>query len=449
MRLSPHLQNLVPQRIGTQIAMLVIISFVLAHAVVTATFLFKEPPPNIMKPHSVQLGKLLFLAELLDKVSGPDNRSDILQAARNINPDIKLLKELPVPQGEDSRMLKDIQNDYDGRVTIFSEYPQSKGFSKSPGLSAGVQLSSGAVLAMPLLLSQPPHSRIFSPLLFGILFFLGMPVLLLSLWAARALTLPLERFADAAEHFTLSSSDASLAEQGPMEVRKLAEALNNMQKRIRLLMEERTQMLAAVGHDLRTPITRLRLRAEYIEKDSLKQQVFRDLETMENLVKSTLTFLRDETSKNHKIKTDLPSLVQTVCDDFSDTGRMVKLSCISDLHIECDPEQLSRAISNLIENGLKFGRSVTVRVDAPVDGVLGDVARIAVCDDGPGIPDIEKERVLKPFYRSDAARDLNEDDSFGLGLSIVQSIVEAHNGKLELLDAKPTGLIVLLTLPVT
>jgi signal transduction histidine kinase len=217
-----------------------------------------------------------------------------------------------------------------------------------------------------------------------------------------------------------------------------------MQARVLKLIADRTRMLAAVSHDLRTPITRLRLRAEDIENAELRSQILRDLGTMQNLVQSALSFLRGQNEQGAAVKADLPALLQTVCDGFSDTGHAIQYSGPAHLYVSCEPDQLMRAVENLIDNGLKFGSSVAVRVDQQ-----GQDAVIEIQDDGPGIADAEKQRAIEPFYRGDAARDLNKGDSFGLGLSIAHSIIERNGGRLELADGRPTGLLARVTLPVT
>ena len=165
---------------------------------------------------------------------------------------------------------------------------------------------------------------------------------------------------------------------------------------------------------------------------------------MQNLVQSALSFLRGEDEQGAAVKADLPALLQTVCDGFSDTGHAIQYSGPAHLYVSCEPDQLMRAVENLIDNGLKFGSSVAVRVDQK-----GQDAVIEIQDDGPGIADAEKQRAIEPFYRGDAARDLNKGDSFGLGLSIAHSIVKRNGGRLELTDGWPTGLLARITLPVT
>jgi signal transduction histidine kinase len=267
-------------------------------------------------------------------------------------------------------------------------------------------------------------------------------VTVLSWWAARQITAPLTRFADAAERFTTEAANAPLVESGPLEVRRATKALNDMQARVLKLVADRTRMLAAVSHDLRTPITRLRLRAEQIEKDELRMSILRDLATMQRLTHSALAFLRGQSEPCVLAKTELPSLVQTACDGFADIGREVTYSGPPHLYVTCEPEQLLRAVENLVDNSLKFGNSVAVTVRQQ-----GHVAAIEVRDDGPGIVNAEKVVVFEPFYRGDTARNLNNGESFGLGLSIAQNIVQRSGGRLELVDAAPTGLLARVLLP--
>jgi len=348
--------------------------------------------------------------------------------------------DAPLNPGEfpDNRLLRGIQAELGDRFSVFTiSFPRRQ---PAGGLEAVIRLPDGSAIAGHL--DPRPPGLGPTPVLLSALVFLAVAISLLSLWAARSLTAPLTRFADAAERFSVGPVDVPLSEEGPAEIRRAAVALNELRIRIRRLVEDRTGMLAAVSHDLRTPITRLRLRAEEIEPEPLKLQTIRDLETMQNMVRSALSFLRDQAKSSQHARTDLPSLVQTVCDNSSDTGRDVIFTGPSHLNIDCDPDQITRALANLIDNALKFGTSVRVKLSN------GEERRVTidVQDDGPGIPDTEKQRALEPFYRGDASRGLNDNDSFGLGLSIARSISESHGGTLELIDAKPGGLLVRLTL---
>ena len=428
--MSALLRLITPRRIGTQIALLVVTAIVLAHVVLTAAFLLLEHgrPPA---PGLAEIERLAFAARLIETGQDADARAALLAAARRADPSLLVLTQAPAPDADASeeRLLRDMQAQLGGPALFAARNPEVGG----PERLAVTRLADGTILAAPFV--HPPRPPFISPIVLGTLPFLASALMLLSVWAARQLASPLARFADAAEGFTAKGDSTPLPETGPLEVKRVARALNEMQARVLKLIDDRTRMLAAVSHDLRTPITRLRLRAEDIADAALRDPILRDLSTMENLVRSALWFLRGELEPAPPVVADLPPLVQTVCDDFFDAGQPVRYAGPPHLYVRCDPDQLMRAIQNLIDNGLKFGTSVMVRVMH-----AGDAAVIEVADNGPGIVDAEKERVLEPFYRGDSSRNLNDGDSFGLGLSIARSIAAQNGGRLELKDARPTGL---------
>ena len=437
-------QMLKSRRIGTQIAVLVVTSLLIAQAVTAATFLFLGPPGRFMHSPDVMLAKLLVTAKLVAAAPTAEAQQAIIAAARSGLPELRFETD-PPPADQvhfGDRFVQGIERELGDPLSVFRTGPA--GPDSAPQI--GVRLPDGSAImtAMP-----PPRRLGLSPGLTSALVFLACATTLLFLWAARTLTAPLAKFADAAERFTVGRSDAALSERGPVEIRRVAKALNEMRARIRQMVEDRTRMLAAVSHDLRTPITRLRLRAEEIAPGTLKRQVIRDLDSMADMVHSALSFLRDQSTESlttaRRVKTDLPSLVQTLCDGFSDMGANVSFSGPAHLQITCDPEQLTRALSNLVDNGIKFGAAVTVALTQPPGGPV----TIEVADDGPGIAEAERERVMEPFYRSDAARGLDGTPSFGLGLSIARSVAQAHGGTLSLHGLAPKGLIARLTLPQT
>jgi signal transduction histidine kinase len=266
-------------------------------------------------------------------------------------------------------------------------------------------------------------------------------------WGARALTAPLARFASAAGEFSLDRDPLPLAEDsGPDEVRTASRALNRMQARIRSMIENRTRMLAAVSHDLRTPITRMRLRAEFIDQDETRRQMVADLDQMDRMVHAALSYLRDGASSHRRDLIDIATLMQTICNDFSDLGGVVVYEGPGRLLARGNTDELQRAVTNLVDNALKHGGNwAKVRLEALSESEIA----IDVLDEGPGIPDERKKAMLEPFARGDSARSLNESTGgFGLGLAIVKAAAEAHGGELLLLDARPFGLHARLQLPI-
>ncbi len=271
---------------------------------------------------------------------------------------------------------------------------------------------------------------------------MAVAFILFSLWLIRRVTWPLRVFAAASERLGKDVAAPPLIIDGPSELRQAAGAFNEMQKRLRRLIENRTHMLAAISHDLRTPITLLRLRAESVEDMEERTKMQDTLDEMEAMVSSTLSFAREDAEKEQPVRVNLVALVSSICDDMTDTGYQVELHSEGELIHECRPGAIKRAISNLIENAIKYGGSARVelrKIDSAVE--------IIVEDDGPGIPEDELEKVFSPFYRVEISRG-RETGGIGLGLSVAQSVVDKHGGEIELTNRKEGGLRVRVVLPV-
>jgi signal transduction histidine kinase len=292
---------------------------------------------------------------------------------------------------------------------------------------------------MPLHHRQPPFWG--NPLITTVMFAVII-ITLLGLWAARALTAPLSSFAKAAESFSLDGDPAALPQRGPEEIRALARALNRMRERITTLINDRTKMLAAISHDLRTPITRMRLRCEFVEDDIQRNRMLADLDQMHSMLGSVLSFLRNGRNLEPMTLVDVVSILELVADQFTDMGDAVSYAGPSHAMATVRPDDLLRSVTNLVENAVKFGTETTIRL-----GVLADDMTIDVEDDGPGISDSDKVTVLEPFVRGDHARNMDEATGFGLGLSIASTIATAHGGELSLHDRQPRGLIARIRLP--
>lgn len=273
--------------------------------------------------------------------------------------------------------------------------------------------------------------------------FAFISITLLGLWAARALTAPLTSFARAAESFSLDGDAPLLPERGPEEIRSLARALNRMRQRIAMLMDDRTRMLAAISHDLRTPLTRMRLRCEFVEDEIQRRRMLADLNQMHAMLGSVLSFLRNGRKTEPMTLVEVASILQLVADQFTDMGHNVSYVGPEHAMATVRPDDVLRALNNLVENAVKFGAEIVIRLS-----VAPDVLVIDVEDDGPGISDAHKPAMLEPFVRGDDARNMDEATGFGLGLSIAKSIVTAHGGELVLQDRKPHGLVVRIRLPV-
>ena len=269
---------------------------------------------------------------------------------------------------------------------------------------------------------------------------LGSIVGVLLLMIGRV-TRPLSALASAADRLGRGENIGPVSEQGPREVRVTTRAFNAMQDRLSRYVDDRTRMLAAISHDLRTPITALRLRAEMLDDDDTRDRMLETLDTMAQMTDATLSFMRDASSSEETSRVDLAALVASLAEDFRDMGHQVSWSVPDRLIYPCRSNGLRRVLSNLIENAVRYGSDISVDLQAMPDSV-----DIVVRDDGPGIPDEKLDEVFEPFERLDEARN-TESGNVGLGLAISRSIVQAHGGDLRLQNRPEGGLEARVSLP--
>lgn len=272
---------------------------------------------------------------------------------------------------------------------------------------------------------------------------MALGILLVSFVLVRSVTAPLRTLASAADRIGIDLAAPEVPQTGPREIQQTAKAFNRMQARIKRLISDRTQTLAAVSHDLKTPITRLRLRAEFVKDEELRQTIEGDLDEMERMIDSTLAFLRGDATGEESKTVDIATILETVSDQLVDTGHDVVLAGLPHVSLRCKPLAIKRALSNLIENAVKYGRRARVAL-----AERGDEIVITIADDGPGIPEEELERVFDPFYRLEASRS-RETGGTGLGLTVARTAIRAHGGDVRLHNLDPCGLCVTVTLPKT
>lgn len=259
--------------------------------------------------------------------------------------------------------------------------------------------------------------------------------LLFFVWYVERFTKPLRQFKRAAEQLGIELKPLPIVEYGPPIVRETADAMNQMQKRITDLIADRTRMLAAISHDLRTPITRMKLRAQFLEDKEVSRDQIQDLDEMETMISQILAYAKDAANVEAATTLDLSALIVALCDEKSEQGYDVTCEAeISRALMPGRPLALKRALNNLLNNAVKYAKHIKVsirRVDKHYE--------IIIDDDGPGIPPSELEKVFTPFYRIDSSRNSKTGGS-GLGLAIVQDIVRAHRGSIQLSNLEPTGL---------
>jgi signal transduction histidine kinase len=428
-----------PRRIAGQIAILVVLSVVVVFAIFAAIIVLRAPPERGERFGWPLQDRFAAVIRVLD--AAPDNtaRAAVMTSVTAAYPQFNLAFDAAAPNGSatDTRIER-LQR-------LLGEHAITVGVDQGSELGGRsrlvVTLRDGTRVAASLNISsnRPPE---ISMVLLGGAIFVAVTFALLSLWAARALTSPLTSFSAAAEGFSVEGGSPPLPETGPAEVKALSRALNRMRARISRLVEDRTRMLAAVSHDLRTPITRLRLRAEFVADEAIRGAMLRDLDQMNAMISGALAHLRDGQANAAQAKVDISALLSTIADDFGDLGADITFEGPQRLVVFGRADELARAVTNLVENALKYGGSAALRLRAFPSAIEIDVA-----DRGPGIPAELRDAMTQPFARGDTARNLDAPAGFGLGLSIVRAVAAAHGGTLALLDGESGGLTARLTLP--
>lgn len=314
--------------------------------------------------------------------------------------------------------------------------------AEGPGLDR-VRMAIGLSDDSWLIVSSGNPVKAYMRLLLGLLWMTGIggTVMVLSVWAARRLASPIDRFAKAAERLGVDPDSPELEESGPRELRTAIRAFNRMQERLRRFVADRTQMLAAISHDLRTPLTRLRLRAELVEDPEMQRKMLADLDEMEGMIRASLEFARDDAKREARGPLDLADLLQSLCDDRVDAGHEAFYDGPAHLRVEGRPVALRRAFANLMDNAIAYGLRVRLRLETG-DGHV----HVIVDDDGPGIPEDQREKVFQPFYRIEASRS-RDTGGVGLGLSTARTVIRGHGGDIALDNRPEGGLRATVTLP--
>lgn len=268
----------------------------------------------------------------------------------------------------------------------------------------------------------------------------GLGILLCVIWVVRAIARPATALAKAAAEVDLDARHQDmLKEEGPWELRTVSRALNNLLQRVSLLVQSKTIALTAISHDLRTPITRIRLRSEKITDESIRADIVRDLDHMASIVSNVLRIVSVDEQQSAHETLDIAALLESICTDFADQGFDVAYAGPETLLASGSPDDLARLFTNLVTNATRFGNTIRVRLD-----VEGDRPIASVEDNGPGIPTSQREIVLQPFMRGEEERG---GDGVGLGLAIAQAIAVAHKARIELGESAMGGLQVRVRFP--
>jgi signal transduction histidine kinase len=287
---------------------------------------------------------------------------------------------------------------------------------------------------------EPPRRALPGGLMTHLLLTIAA-VIIVSLIAVRLATRPLQHLAEAADAFGQNLESPPLPETGPAETRRAAKAFNGMQERLKRLIAERGRALAAVSHDLRTPLTRLRLRAELVDDAKLREQIAADLDDMQSMIDTTLQYLRGVHENEPRQPIDMNALLASLAEDVSVLGHQVSVDGSATAPYVGRLSGLKRAIGNLVDNAVKYGQTAAIRVEDDAAQL-----RVIVEDRGPGIPEEQLAQVTEPYYRLDASR-RRDTGGVGLGLAIARDVALHHGGDLVLANRPEGGLRATLVLP--
>lgn len=420
---------------------------------IAATARFLDHSAPILRPviaESFSGSSLLIVAANESRVSvesPPDARTERLRdviAERLVG---VRLRDLRVDYGSDNNNASEEQAIWSWLPSLWSTdrsqragqllslQERGQAFFVAMQLMDGTWLNFGFASVRSLPLSSASHLLILS---------LGISALLVfGVVAVRLITRPIYRLATAAEEFGRGMQPEDIPESGVREVQHAARAFNGMRHRIQRMIEDRTQMIAAISHDLRTPITRLRLRAEFVEDEDEQQKMLADLDQMEAIIRSTLAFAREDSDTEPTEPVDLAQLLREVAETNSSTTLRLERSGdpSRSLTVQGRPVALRRCFNNLVENAIRYGRTAAIVVfDRP------DAVEVAIDDQGPGIPEDRIKDVFRPFVRLEGSRN-RDSGGAGLGLAIVRSVVLAHGGSIALENRSEGGLRALVHLP--
>ncbi|MDB5396872.1 MAG: integral rane sensor signal transduction histidine kinase [Rhodospirillales bacterium] len=317
-----------------------------------------------------------------------------------------------------------------------SDYKNSK-YAKAYILA--VHLADGSWLAFDYFNRSWGFSR---PVQWAVwIVFLGLSIAIVSAIAARQLSRPIKQLADAVRSFGINPRAPAITESGPRELRQVIATFNAMQAQIQRFVEYRTTMLAAISHDLRTPLTRMRLRGEFIDDEDQRAKLFRDVDEMQTMIGGALAFFREDAVGEATTTFDLPGILHTIANDYADQNIDIGYTGPARAVYRGRPFALKRAVTNLVENSIKYATPPEIELASQDSAFV-----ITVRDSGPGIPKDALEQVFTPYYRLDKSRG-RATGGVGLGLTAAQAIVQGHGGEISLRNRPEVGLEAIVKLP--
>jgi signal transduction histidine kinase len=433
------IRQLDPRGITARFALTIVLALVLAQGAMAAFFLIDRT--TRARDHRLP-ERVAALARVID-ATPPAERPRLLASLRNRDLAGRWPSE-PPRDGEETSppaelFVEAVRGELgdSSRPVAVQRLPEAIGRPRR--LQVAIGLADGSALTIEAT-APPPPGFVERWLVTWILLIAAIAVAL-SLLAARRLTAPLARFAAAAERLGTEGTAERLPETGPTELRAATRAFNRMQERLARFVEDRTRMLAAISHDLRTPLTRMRLRAELVEDPVQQAKMLADIAEMESMIGATLAFARDDPRREPAAPLDLAALLGEIAEENREAGRAVSFAGPARCPFLGRRLALRRAIGNLVDNAIAYGGAARLRL---LSGA-GEV-HIEIEDDGPGIPREAREKVFAPFQRLDPSRN-RATGGVGLGLAVARNVVRAHGGDIELDDAPGGGLLARVTLP--
>jgi len=454
------IKRLIPDTLAARTMLVLILGLALSHGVSIGLYV-SDRSVALISGNGEHVGDRIAVIDRLIRTSAAGRRQELLKLADGPRLHVTLTPDSTVSgAAEQSRrtvvfrnsLVSHLTPDASRRVrlsflgeitpeTLHSKFPRLlDDKDQSDAMMVSLSLPDGSWLNFSVLVNKPETLWSFR---FGLSIAVMLTAaLVLSILVVANLTKPLATFAKAARRLGLDVRAPPLPEGGPAEIRQATIAFNKMQTRLRRFIEDRTQMIAAISHDLGTPIARMRMRAEYVEDPEQREKMLADLDDMEKMVFSTLSFARDDADDEPSTPVDLRTLLQRICDDAVDVGQDVTLQIQDDaVPFNCRPTALRRALSNLVNNAIKYGQKADVICRQDDNSI-----RITILDNGPGIPKDRREDVFKPFQRLEQSRN-RDTGGTGLGMTVARNVIRAHGGDIKLSNRSSGGLQLDVVLP--
>lgn len=452
------MRSLFPDSIGGRVLVVLLVGLTLSHLASTAILSDDRHDTMVLTGERISADRLGVFARLLDRTPAGQRR-ELIAALGSPLMSVSLSDTPLVPDAHyDERDLAMIQEGLaptfgaveHGRVHVVHDSRPAlgdqgfwrrlvQGFPEDRILKVAFRLSDGQWANFEVAMARA--ASLWSPHALLSTLIMMVAIVILALWATGWVAAPLAAFARAADRLGRDVKAPPLSEAGPREVRQAVSAFNEMQDRIRRFVDDRTRMIAAISHDLRSPITRMRLRTEMIAEGSRKEPMLADLDEMEAMVTSVLEFARGETAEEPTQSIDLSATIAAICDNAADMGLPAEFEWSGRLVCSCRPLAIKRALTNLIENAAKYGGHAHVSARHQGSAIV-----VVIEDDGQGVPPEEFEKVFTPFYRIEGSRN-RKTGGVGLGLTVARTIIRAHGGDIHLENRAGGGLRVTVTLP--